>query len=112
MYFAGWLCTGDLGYYDEDGEIFLIDRLSEFLLFRSVTISPAEIEYVLATHPAVLEVAVIGIPHEVNEQHPMAIVSLVPGKTVKIANTFDNTNNTDIRFEAYILYSHRKYHIH
>ncbi|KAL6256352.1 hypothetical protein P5V15_012469 [Pogonomyrmex californicus] len=78
----GWLCTGDLGYYDNDGEVYIIDRISHFILFRSINISPAEIEYVLGTHPAVLHVAVIGIPHEVDEQHPMAVISRVPGKTV------------------------------
>lgn len=80
----GWLCTGDVGYYDNNGEIFLIGRISEFILYRSFSVSPAEIEYVLGTHPAVLHVAVIGIPHEVDEQHLMAVVSLMPGKTVRV----------------------------
>jgi len=81
---SGWLYTGDVGYYDKDGEVFLVDRISEFIAFQSINVSPAEIEYILGTHPAVLHVAVIGIPHEIDEEHPMAIVSLVPGKTVRI----------------------------
>nr|XP_012222073.1 PREDICTED: luciferin 4-monooxygenase-like [Linepithema humile] len=78
----GWLCTGDMGYYDEDGELFVIDRISEFIIFRSINVSPAEIETVLYTHPAVFQAVVIGKPHEIDGQHPMAAVSLMPGKTV------------------------------
>lgn len=86
---SGWLCTGDLGYYDDDGELFVVGRISDFILFRSINVSPAEIEAVLQTHSAVLQAAVIGMPHEIDEQHPMAIVSVVPGKTVGIAVTFN-----------------------
>lgn len=82
---SGWLRTGDLGYYDDDGELFIVGRISDFILFRSINVSPAEIETVLQSHPAVFEAMVIGMPHEIDEQHPMAIVSLLPGKTVGIA---------------------------
>lgn len=82
---AGWLRSGDVAYYDEDGEVFIVDRISAFINFRSINVSPAEIEAVLETHPAVFQAAVIGIPHQVDEQHPMAVVSLVPGKTVSVA---------------------------
>ncbi|XP_018313883.1 linear gramicidin synthase subunit D [Mycetomoellerius zeteki] len=78
----GWLRTGDLGYYDDDGEIFIIGRISDFILFRAINVVPMEIETVLQTHPAVFEVVVIGMPHEIDEQHPMAVVSIRPGKTV------------------------------
>lgn len=78
-----------MGYYDEDGEVYIIDRISEFINFASINVSPAEIEYILGTHPAVLNVVVIGIPHEIDEQHPMAVVTLIPGKMVNIINIFD-----------------------
>ncbi|XP_036139946.1 luciferin 4-monooxygenase-like [Monomorium pharaonis] len=78
----GWLCTGDLGYYDNDGELFVVGRISDFILFRSINVSPTEIETVLQNHPAVFEAAVIGMPHEIDGQRPMAVVSVVPGKTV------------------------------
>ncbi|XP_036139949.1 luciferin 4-monooxygenase [Monomorium pharaonis] len=78
----GWLCTGDLGYYDNDGELFVVGRISDFILFRSINVSPTEIETILQNHPAVFEAAVIGMPHEVDGQRPMAVVSVVPGKTV------------------------------
>jgi len=86
---SGWLCTGDLGYYDDDGELFVVGRISDFILFRAINVSPAEIETVLRNHPAVFEAAVIGIPHEIDEQHPMAIVSVVPNKTVDIILIFN-----------------------
>ncbi|KAL0105337.1 hypothetical protein PUN28_016769 [Cardiocondyla obscurior] len=78
----GWLRSGDLGYYDDDGELFIVGRISDFILFRAINVSPAEIESVLQTHPAVLQAAVIGIPHEIDEQQPMAVISVMPGKTV------------------------------
>ncbi|XP_018350298.1 PREDICTED: uncharacterized protein LOC108753314 [Trachymyrmex septentrionalis] len=78
----GWLLSGDIGYYDNDGNVFLIDRISEFILFHGINISTAEIENVLKTHPAVSQVAVIGIPHEIAGQHPKAVVSRMPHKTV------------------------------
>ncbi|XP_018405969.1 PREDICTED: luciferin 4-monooxygenase-like [Cyphomyrmex costatus] len=78
----GWLCSGDVGYYDDDGEIFIVGRISDFILFRSINVLPAEIEAVLQTHPAVFQAVVIGMPHEIDEQHPMAIVSIIPGKTI------------------------------
>lgn len=78
----GWLHTGDLGYYDQDGEIFLVDRLSEFINYRSINVSPAEIEATLQSHPSVLEVGVIPVPHDIEEEHAMAFVARVPGKQV------------------------------
>lgn len=100
---SGWLRTGDLGYYDDDGELFLKGRISEFLLFRSINISPAEIESVLQTHPAVFQAAVIGIPHEIDEQHPMAVVSLLPGTTVCIFNRIKYQTFTTITSSRSIL---------
>lgn len=82
--FLGWFRSCDLGYYDDDGEIYIVDRISDFISFRGIKISPAEVETVLATHPAVLQAALIGIPHEADEQHPMALVLRVPGKSVSV----------------------------
>lgn len=78
----GWLHTGDLGYYDDDGEIFLVDRMSEFINYRAIKISPAEIEALIQQHPAVLEVAVVAVPHAIEEEHAMAFIAKVPGKEV------------------------------
>ncbi|XP_046737329.1 4-coumarate--CoA ligase 1-like [Diprion similis] len=70
----GWLHSGDLGYYDEDGEIFVVDRLKELIKYRGFHISPAQVESVLLSHPGVKEVAVVGLPHPVDDEHPIAFV--------------------------------------
>ncbi|MYL54072.1 long-chain-fatty-acid--CoA ligase [Pontibacillus yanchengensis] len=59
----GWLYTGDMGKRDEDGFIWVIDRKKDVIIAGGVNIFPKEIEEVLSTHPAIAEVAVIGVPH-------------------------------------------------
>ncbi|KAL2729445.1 nonribosomal peptide synthetase 30-like [Vespula squamosa] len=78
----GWLHTGDLAYYDENGEFFIIDRLKEIIKYRGIQISPSEIENLLQTHPDVIEVAVVGIPHILDDEHPIAFVTKVPDSKV------------------------------
>lgn len=81
--------TGDLGYYDDDGEIFLVDRISEFINYRAIKISPAEIEALIQQHPAVLEVAVVAVPHAIDEEHAMAFIAKIPGEEVTFnSNSF------------------------
>lgn len=75
--------TGDLAYYDENGELFIIDRLKETMKYRGIQISPSEIESLLQTHPDVVEVAVVGIPHILDDEHPIAFVTKVPGSKVR-----------------------------
>ncbi|MBC7884384.1 MAG: AMP-binding protein [Saprospiraceae bacterium] len=60
----GWLCTGDIGRLDEDGYLFIVDRKKDMILVSGFNVFPNEIENVVSTHPKVLEVAAIGIPHE------------------------------------------------
>lgn len=98
---SGWLHTGDLGYYDDDGEIFLVDRMSEFINYRAIKISPAEIEALIQQHPAVLEVAVVGVPHAVEEEHAMAFITKVPGKEVI---TLTNTRNIYFNYLSLFFY--------
>ncbi|XP_071639660.1 luciferin 4-monooxygenase-like [Temnothorax longispinosus] len=78
----GWLHSGDIGYFDNDGELFIVDRLKELIKYRGYQIPPGEIEDVLMLHPAVLEVAVIGVPHELDDEHPLAFVTKRPNVKV------------------------------
>ena len=60
----GWLHTGDIGYADEDGCFFIVDRLKELIKDKGMQIAPAELEAVLLSHPAVADAAVIPINNE------------------------------------------------
>ncbi len=75
----GRLHTGDIGYMDEDGYFFIVDRKKEMILSGGYNIYPRHIEEVLYTHEAVLECAVIGVDHEVRGQVPKAFIVLKEG---------------------------------
>jgi long-chain acyl-CoA synthetase len=74
-----WLRTGDVGYFDEDGYLFLTDRKKELIKVSGFQVWPREIEEVLAAHPAVLEVGAAGITQEPKGERPKAWVVLRPG---------------------------------
>ncbi|XP_076297963.1 uncharacterized protein LOC143217491 isoform X2 [Lasioglossum baleicum] len=78
----GWVHTGDLAYYNEKGELFIIDRIKEIIKYRGHQIVPTEIEDLLLTHPAVSEVGVVSIPHPTDDEHPIAFVSKRPDREV------------------------------
>ena len=72
----GWLKTGDIGYIDEDGFVFVVDRLKELIKYNAYQVAPAELEAVLVTHPAVADAAVIGSPDAECGEVPKAFVVL------------------------------------
>lgn len=78
----GWLKTGDMGYQDEDGYIFLLDRRDDLINVGGVKVYPREIEEVLYQHPAVLETVVVGQTSEHYTHTVAAFVVLRPGHTV------------------------------
>lgn len=78
----GWVHSGDLAYYNEKGEVFIVDRLKEIIKYRGQQLTPSVIEDLLQTHPAVLEVAVVSIPHPTDDEHPVAFVSKVHNREV------------------------------
>jgi long-chain acyl-CoA synthetase len=69
-----WLATGDLGYRDEDGDLFLVDRKKDVILRGGYTVYPREVEDVLYAHPDVLEAVVLGIPDERLGEEIVALV--------------------------------------
>jgi len=75
----GWFKTGDLARIDAEGFIYIVDRKKDMIISGGENVYPAEIEDVLYRHPAIADVAVIGIPHERWGETPRAIVVLKPG---------------------------------
>jgi acyl-CoA synthetase (AMP-forming)/AMP-acid ligase II len=78
----GWLHTGDMGYMDESGYVFIMDRSKDMIISGGENIYPREIEEVIVKYPGVREVAVIGIPDPKWGEAVKAVVSLVKGKSV------------------------------
>jgi long-chain acyl-CoA synthetase len=78
----GWFRTGDAGYLDADGYVFLHDRMKDMIVSGGENIYPAEVENVLAKHPSVADVAVIGVPDETWGEAVKAVCVRAPGATV------------------------------
>ncbi|QEC46930.1 long-chain fatty acid--CoA ligase [Baekduia soli] len=76
---GGWFHTGDLGYLDEDGCLFIVDRLKDIIITGGENVASLEVERVLYEHPAVLEAAVVGSPHPRWLEVPVAYLVLRPG---------------------------------
>jgi acyl-CoA synthetase (AMP-forming)/AMP-acid ligase II len=77
----GWLRTGDIGYCDDEGRLFVVDRLKELIKHNGKQVAPAELEALLLSHPAIADAAVIGRPDEASGEIPKAFVVLKTGTT-------------------------------
>lgn len=80
----GWFRTGDLGRIDADGFVYLVGRLKDVVIRGGENINASEVEGVLASHPDVLEAAVLGAPHPTLGEELVAIVSIVPESVVGV----------------------------
>ena len=78
----GWFKSGDAGYLDEDGYLYIHDRVKDMIVSGGENVYPAEVENVLMAHPAIADVAVIGVPHEKWGETAKAIVVVAPGSEV------------------------------
>ncbi|WP_241673103.1 AMP-binding protein [Lacisediminimonas profundi] len=76
----GWGTYGDIGHLDDEGYLYLTDRLSNMIVSGGVNIYPQEAENILAAHPAVVDVAVVGVPNEEFGEEVKAVVQLQPGQ--------------------------------
>jgi long-chain acyl-CoA synthetase len=80
----GWLHTGDLGKFDEDGYFYIVDRLKDIIIRGGMNVYPREVEEVLYGHPAVLEAAVVGVPDTLRGEEVKAYVALRDGQVVSV----------------------------
>lgn len=78
----GWLHTGDLGYFDTDGYLYIVDRLKELIKYKANQVAPAELECILLGHPGVSDCAVIPFPDDEAGEIPMAYIVRKPGSAL------------------------------
>jgi long-chain acyl-CoA synthetase len=81
----GWFRSGDVGYVDEEGFLYLVDRKKDMIISGGVNVYPRDIEEVVIQHPAIAEVAVFGVPHPRWGETPIAAVTLREGTRVESA---------------------------
>ncbi|KAH9296597.1 hypothetical protein KI387_040185, partial [Taxus chinensis] len=70
----GWLHTGDIGYIDEDDELFIVDRVKELIKYKGFQVPPAELESILIAHPSIADAAVVPQKDEAAGEVPVAFV--------------------------------------
>ncbi len=81
---AGWMHTGDGGYMDERGYVYVVDRIKDMIISGGENVYSIEVENVVAKHPAIAQVAVIGVPDEIWGERVHAVVALAPGSALEL----------------------------
>jgi long-chain acyl-CoA synthetase len=96
----GWYYSGDVGYVDEQGYVFIVDRAKEMIKSSAWSIAPAELEAVLLEHPAVRDAAVIGVPDAERGEAPRAYVALLPGQSATAEELMAYANGQLAKYKA------------
>ena len=97
----GWLHTGDIGYMDEESYLFVTDRIKDLVIKGGYNIYPSEIEGYIEEHPAIAEVAVIGIPDEKYGEALMAFVVKMPDQDLTESDVIDYATSRITPFKAH-----------
>ena len=92
-FYDGWFRTGDLGKLDNNGYLFILDRLKDVIKTSGYLVVPNEVERVLYDHPDVAEVAVVGVPHQTLGEIIKAFVALKPNRSVKAKELITHCKN-------------------
>lgn len=96
----GWYRTGDVGYLDADGDLYLVDRLRELVIVSGFNVFPSEVEEVLVGAPGVREAAVIGVPSDETGEAVKAFVVPETGVTVNVADVLEYAGQRLARFKC------------
>jgi long-chain acyl-CoA synthetase len=96
----GWLRTGDIGMCDEAGRLYLIERAKDLVIVSGFNVFPAEVEDVLASHPAVRDAGVVGVPHPHTGEAVKAFVVLVDGATIDEDALIDHCHDHLARYKC------------
>jgi 4-coumarate--CoA ligase len=78
----GWLHTGDIGFVDDDDEIFIVDRLKEIIKYKGFQVPPAELEALLITHPEIKDAAVVSMKDDLAGEVPVAFIVRTEGSEI------------------------------
>jgi len=97
---GGWFHTGDIGVQDDDGYLYIVDRLKDMIVSGGENIASSEVERVLYEHPAVLETAVIGRPDERWGEVPVAVVVLKPGASATADELIEHCRGQLAKFKV------------
>ena len=96
----GWLRTGDIAVCDDEGRLYLVDRAKDLIIVSGFNVFPAEVEDVLAGHPDVVEVGVVGVPHPHTGEAVRAFIVLRPGASVDEDTLIDHARDHLARYKA------------